>query len=255
MEAACHCLTAYTNFPPLREDFFAHRLVRITQRAELNDPYEFHPSSADIADFRRLMPQESIGSYGISDKFIIDNHFNCVGVISFTEAVDNFLMWSHYADAHRGMAIEFDPRHAFFCDLQKVNYSDRRAPDPSIMHDGTNAYVRNVNFLEKSTQWEYEKEWRIIDSLVGSDCRIHRESEEKEWSPERVNLFPWEKPGIYMRQIPAEAIISVTFGCRVDEQKISMISALIAYHSELAHVKKYRLELKYDEYKLQFVEV
>ena len=239
---------------PLREDFFENRLVRITQRTELNDPYEFHPSSDDISEFRKLLPPRSIGTYNVSDKFIIDNHFNCTGVMSFTESVGNFLMWSHYADEHRGMVIEFDPKHAFFSKLKKVNYSNDRFNGPSIAFSGDRAYIRNKIFLEKSTQWEYEEEWRIIGSLVGSDCRIYRESGEKKWDPETVDLFPWERPGIYMKQIPFEAILSVTFGCRAEEEKIARISALIAECDEFAHVKKYRINLKYDKYEFEFIE-
>src|SRR6266849_2373668 len=59
-----------------------------------------------------------------------------VGILSLTETPDNLLMWSHYADQHRGIVLEFDEHHPIlnrrkssndeFGHLRKVVYSDIR---------------------------------------------------------------------------------------------------------------------------------
>lgn len=239
-------------FSPLRESFFYNRLVRLTQKSELNDPYEFHPSSSDIAEYRSIIPSD----VNLSNSRIIASHMNGMGVMSFTESVDNLLMWSHYGDEHRGMAVEFDPRSLFFREMLKpVTYSIKRYVGPSISLDKVQPSIRSNLFLEKSSQWAAEKEWRIIDSLITADCLINPETFEEEWQPKRVDLFPWEKPGLYMKQVPAEAILSITFGCRVEESTISRILDILECIPHLNHLKKFRTTLNINEYQLEFVEL
>ncbi len=37
-----------------------------------------------------------------------------IGILCFTEKNDNLLMWSHYANSHKGFVLEFYPEHQFF---------------------------------------------------------------------------------------------------------------------------------------------
>ena len=36
------------------------------------------------------------------------------GILCFTEKKDNLLMWSHYANSHKGFVLEFFPEHSYF---------------------------------------------------------------------------------------------------------------------------------------------
>lgn len=97
----------------------------------------------------------------------------------FSEAVDSILMWSHYADSHKGFVLEYDFRPALANPIKNtlllpVVYSDdrfdasaymvwafltlfgSRVPKPDLM-----AHIKASLF--KSLEWEYEKEWRMID--------------------------------------------------------------------------------------------
>jgi hypothetical protein len=47
-----------------------------------------------------------------------------VGILSLSAAEKNLLMWAHYADAHQGMLIEFDPEHPFFNPADKLPHVD-----------------------------------------------------------------------------------------------------------------------------------
>ena len=104
-------------------------------------------------------------------------------VSSFCENNDSLLMWSHYANQHTGLCIEYD--------LQKLSIEDPLAKSlyPVIytkdMFDITEYYLdkvenRNINYLipgmlTKSTEWEYEKEWRIVvcnDAEKGCDFHM-----------------------------------------------------------------------------------
>lgn len=53
------------------------------------------------------------------------------GIYCFTKSEDNILMWSHYANEHKGICLEFDhsdpdlftaAKVNYCCDYPKVNY-------------------------------------------------------------------------------------------------------------------------------------
>lgn len=245
-------------FSPLRDDFFKNRLIRLTPKTQLNDPYELHPSQQDISEIRNLIPEFPANFSNITDSMLANNHFNTMGVMSFTESIDNLLMWAHYANEHRGIVIEFDPSHEFFKELKPVIYLEKRFTGSSLNIHNESAFLREDIFLEKSKHWEYEKEWRIVESLIKSDCLIKFIEEDgetrkvEEWYPNRVDLFPWEPPGLYMMQVPSEAILSFTFGCRVQESEIKKTLDLLETLPEFSHTIKYKTRQENDNYRLTY---
>lgn len=117
-------------------------------------------------------------------------------LICFSEEYDSMLMWSHYADYHKGYVLVYAKNDLVSSNsydnkgnllslktrLEKVQYTDRQTD----MTDEVLAYLR-VNMLggtvdnrtdasispaklrevltEKSTDWQYEKEWRLIPHI------------------------------------------------------------------------------------------
>jgi hypothetical protein len=67
-------------------------------------------------------------------------------------------MWSHYADAHRGICIGFLRRK--FRGVERVRYP-LRVPrlDPKLPQEKK----WKTAFLTKRVAWNYEKEWRLLD--------------------------------------------------------------------------------------------
>lgn len=121
-------------------------------------------------------------------------------VACFSESIDSVLMWSHYADCHKGFAIEYDlsqfEMECGKCDKREacklmtlgniypVIYSDERydatqhaitfAAEIRARQSGGHFPQPDITvslkaFLHKSTQWEYEKEWRLILNRVDCD--------------------------------------------------------------------------------------
>ena len=96
---------------------------------------------------------------------------NQLGVACFSEQDDSILMWSHYADNHRGFCVEYNMLEA----VQTIQYTF-----VPVLYSNKKKLVDNVNLLEpdifakqvtiysidslfrKAKDWEYEKEWRII---------------------------------------------------------------------------------------------
>lgn len=86
-----------------------------------------------------------------------------------TTKKDNTLMWSHYADKHRGICIEYDIGKIYEKDnliINKVNYKMPIITHKSIV-DKETLEIDNIKrlielFSIKSNEWKYEKEYRIL---------------------------------------------------------------------------------------------
>ena len=90
------------------------------------------------------------------------------GIACFSATVTDITMWSHYAEGHRGFALEFDTSVLPFSKALPVTYAD--APpvlnpvdvlvdDPS--DDESNEILRAF-VLTKARCWSYEQEWRLM---------------------------------------------------------------------------------------------
>jgi hypothetical protein len=106
-----------------------------------------------------------------------------VGVLSFSEKPDNILMWSHYAEKHTGLCVEFRRVGYLASNALKVQYShdypeldffeitDALERDKTKRPELERKVVDRV-YLTKSKDWEYESEWRIIDPVRGFGLKI-----------------------------------------------------------------------------------
>jgi Protein of unknown function (DUF2971) len=96
------------------------------------------------------------------------------GVLALSETYASALMWSHYADHHRGLCLEYDTSKFSVPNLGSVDY---RAPRALRAHDlylwkvrqNDEARIRifKTYFYAKSDEWSYEREWRDINDKVG----------------------------------------------------------------------------------------
>lgn len=86
------------------------------------------------------------------------------GVLSLTELGLHPLMWAHYADAHRGICLEYDTSIAAgsnpLAATLPVNYQ-ADFPVLSFFYDSEQQRV-TAAALTKSDHWQYEKEWRLV---------------------------------------------------------------------------------------------
>ena len=97
-----------------------------------------------------------------------------IGICSMTEKNDNMLMWSHYADSHRGICLGFEHRMSMeaieLACAMKVSYDSQR-PSMNAMLPAQGQDVINKLLLTKSEDWSYEVEWRLIHQDVGERLR------------------------------------------------------------------------------------
>ena len=88
------------------------------------------------------------------------------GVFCMCESPKNILMWSHYADCHRGFCIQFVRNSENdLGNIEKtrpVSYSyEYPSPDPYTENGMERIY--DELFFTKAKGWEYEKEWRMLN--------------------------------------------------------------------------------------------
>ena len=83
------------------------------------------------------------------------------GVLSLSAKNDNILMWSHYADYHKGFCIEFErsPDNPLGS-TQPVEYL-KEYPCFHYFDELPGAIAKRI-ILTKACDWSYEEEWRGI---------------------------------------------------------------------------------------------
>lgn len=102
----------------------------------------------------------------IRNKIRSDHAMLCLGTTN-----DNYLMWSHYADRHRGICMEFDLENhrEWRRRTRRVHYS-RDLPEFNWF-DTSDEAKWIATLLTKHECWAYENEWRVIDLASGQGLR------------------------------------------------------------------------------------
>lgn len=117
--------------------------------ADLNDPlegrYEIYLNSQSSKIKRTAVDR-------------IETAKNTYRVASLSADPANFLLWSHYADGHKGVAIEIDIPESH-PDLVEILYSGF-----SPVFTGKTQTKKDMRslFNGKGEEWSYEREYRII---------------------------------------------------------------------------------------------
>ena len=128
---------------------------------------------------------------------IIHEILSDTSIFCVSETNDNILMWSHYTDNHTGAVIEFHAQleDSAFLVAQRVRYE---STIPVITLEMVNERRADELFdmvtLTKSTDWEYEKEWRVVTTM-------HDKSRDYE-----------------ILRFPPEEVAAVYLGCRITDE-------------------------------------
>lgn len=131
------------------------RRLKVARINELNDPFEFLAS--DLGDIQVRRSIQSLKSRAAE----------WAAIISFSKSFSSPLLWSHYADSHRGVALEFNVPSGR---LEHIEYSEKRL-EPS--REGHSPGTLDREFVlrakrVKFKEWCYEDEARLPCSLEGA---------------------------------------------------------------------------------------
>lgn len=165
--------------------------VKYAQPNTYNDPFELLPeirmmrehSSKDIPmeidisggknEIHRFEIQaNSLIEYKFREtNTLIEKACEKIGTTCFSESNSkvpvNVLMWAHYAESHKGVALQLKDDSSLLPYLSKIEYREKR---PVI--DGEKFFAnRKITFRDlyiKSSHWSYESEYRHAKKL--DDC-------------------------------------------------------------------------------------
>ena len=171
---------------------------------------------------------------------MIDTLSKLIGVICFTAVPDSLLMWAHYTCSHTGLVVEFDVQHPVFVEtprLAPVAYSTTR---PVLrLGGGAQNTLPEAGWkalLTKSSEWEYEQEWRTTTQLTSAE-RVERPNAPEYFSP-----------------MPAQAIKSVILGARSSPELREQVLEL-ARAPDWSHISVAKSRLHDTEYRLEIQEI
>jgi hypothetical protein len=152
------------------------------------------------------------------------NQRSCL--LSVSKTAQNTVMWSHYADKHKGVVIGVDFDKLF--KIYSVNYSQDR-PRLNILHDFTPKISWEI-VSTKSVDWSYEKEFRV--PFDDATLKVFAQQD-------LTYLKDFNgKPTWFLRLNP-ESIREVVFGLYTEDGLKIAIKKLIA-RPELQNVKLYQ---------------
>ena len=208
--------------------------VYFSKTSSFNDPFDGQilPSSL-LEDLNNMGIDVSSSPLDRHDGFLADR-LNGFGVFCLSGKNDDILMWSHYADSHKGICFGFkEPFERYipnedpiYC--RDIEYIDRH-PYIDIYNDfnGGREYHSDDDFdnhckmasdlldaslTKKHKSWEYEEEIRII-SEVGS---------------RPMSFYP-------------EALESVVLGMNISMGDTQVIKELLE-HKKWSHVNLYKAQ-------------
>lgn len=175
----------YRPFDEFAKDILQNKRLYLKSALDFNDPFDCSAFSLRIGSsayykkqFTSDLKKDSISETQkqrireiLANKTYIEPDFwngiaagmqsqiNKFGIFSFCVRPDNFLLWSHYANKHKGICFVF---HMPFmptdlCRLLKVRYRKTR---PVINYSSQKDY--HLIFDIKSSIWKYEDEWRCV---------------------------------------------------------------------------------------------
>lgn len=128
------------------------------------------------------------------------------GVCCFTPDPRNLLMWSHYANQHKGLVLQFEVTKDIntFLAAIRVDYDPNdNYPKCRWVDEDTNKHLEDV-MLRKSSHWEYEDERRII-------------------APTHANKA---------LDFISPALSGIIFGCRTSDSAMAHVKSMLTERSQ-----------------------
>lgn len=157
---------------------------------QFNDPFDGQLLPSDfISELKELGYAGPVEEISRHDNFVKDR-INGYGVLSLSRVCNDILMWSHYANAHKGMCLGFKPdlwryfdNYDWPIDHKTVRYSQdhpfKEIHSDLILqkrfnsNDGflnlceMSSALEDAAFTVKHSSWSYENEERIISHCAG----------------------------------------------------------------------------------------
>jgi hypothetical protein len=132
------------------------RRLKLSKIDDMNDPWEWKSLCSNDKKTQEALDKtatETVEMYGVA---------------CFSQYWDNILMWSHYADRHKGICLGFDipdeviRKVMYEPDVEVVGALTDLSTTGEVMTEGTR--ILDKLFETKYIGWEYEGEFRVNGS-------------------------------------------------------------------------------------------
>lgn len=196
-------------------DIILNERLHCSSYKNLNDPFEglfateiyFAPEAEFSALLNDSNVPRSIITYDDID-LLISSSNPLLKICSFSSDLSDVRLWSHYADSHKGIAIQIDLEDDV--DVKKVTYN-KRLPSYCRTLISSEPIISEI-LINKTMHWEYECEYRILTNQV---------------------------------YYPIKSCISGIYcGIRIDEEKLSILRRIIPMNIPIYTTRLQRSEIK-----------
>ena len=139
------------------QDIEEHR-VKLSEYGDMNDPFELLGSTWSDDEVDRKLTSHNIASYG---------------AVCLSRNWSNPLLWSHYADKHKGICLGFDIPDRPDAVHEAIYVDSRETQSPRALYDALKSKAVSPAAKEASMRklllkfrgWEYEDEVRLLAYL------------------------------------------------------------------------------------------
>jgi hypothetical protein len=199
---------------PIPEEDFDRLLDLYAKEGADPDSVEtlFRPNGVPMDETKRRIGAAIAKAFEERQKTMLNER----GVACFSARFNHLLMWSHYAEAHKGFCLQFSTENEPFGKALAVSYQEmipsvnpvsviRESDPPALM----------LMITTKSSCWQHEEEWRIFH----------------------------EQPDIGFSYAP-KSLVGMYFGARMSQANKLMIAKLL----DGSPTELYQIELSHDSY-------
>jgi hypothetical protein len=140
--------------------------LRVGRLLELNDPYDCAPGLTGGLGLSAELEEAYETQY-------FETAAQSLGILCFSATVSDPVIWSHYAESHRGIALGFEFEKADpSCGIFPVTYSSERRifNMRELANLDTSKVMSRIlqeGFTIKAESWRYEQEYRQFIILDG----------------------------------------------------------------------------------------
>lgn len=184
--------------------------------------------------------EEILNNWGNNSSFIkqqnrvYSQQKSQMGIVCFSVNPKNILMWSHYANNHKGIAYEFKPN--LFTNAKTISFQafpfrveypcDRSYELLSYTKTGEEKNKQFVKELTtKAPEWAYEEEYRMIDLEISGNKKFNHAS-----------------------------LHSIIFGAKTTMDEIDVMKCLCKKHG-LNHIKFKKAKFIEGRFELEFIDI
>jgi len=233
-------LFKYRKFDKGSIELLLNRELWFAKPESLNDPFEGESSFSEVLDAvweNYPSPEKERNEY----KEKLEKQLKKTGICSFSKARKNQLMWSHYADEHKGFCIGFNERLL--------------RPNGSCIYPRDVTYQADYPFEDIIKRFKYFEKYpgeNNKNSIAGDIFYSVLGTKYSSWKYERERRLVFHSSQAV--KFPKKAVNSIAFGLRMAERDKLTLRKLLS-GNEWKHVKWYQAVKSKTKYALEFEKI